>query len=532
MKQYFFRFFILLILFTSCHKKKTIWDSDWISPLVNDTLNFDKYVKNQTINSVSGYYELNLNRTLIDFNLTEIVKVPDTTINKSFSIPFSNFNLAPGTSFVNSVEEHKMNVQAIELKKIRLSNGVINLKLENPVNTPVFFKIQLIGVSKNGIEFEKNYKVASGSISNPGIIENTVDISGYDMNLTGLNGGKFNTLQSKFTVTTDPDGISTSITDKYITKVTAQFKDLKVDYARGYFGDKIISDTLETTIDFLTKIQGGLVDFPKSDLKFIITNGLKIPAKATLTFIKNNNSNGQSVPLSVLSQSTFQFGEAFNLDPATGSWSTLSESKKVIDFNSSNSNLEKYLENLGAIQKIGYSIHLNPWGNSSGGWNELFPTSRLKVEINASMPLTIELDKFTLKNTFDFDVKQNTEKTHIVSGCLTLLATNAFPISGKINLEILDVNGSILFTVEGSEVLKSSEIGNSVSKGLKTANSIIHFIVSREMVNQLEMAKKVNVICQFDTPNNLNNQNVKVQIPEGAFLGVKLKGDFKVENRF
>ncbi len=532
MKKYFFYLFCLLTLFTSCHKKKTIWESDWTVPIVNDTLSFDKYVKNQIINSVSGYYELNFNRTLIDFNLTEIVKIPDTTINKSFTIPFSNFNLAPGTSFVNSVEEHPMNVQAIELKKVRLSNGVINLKLENPVNTPVFFKIQLIGVSKDGNEFEKIYKVPSGSILNPGIIENTVDISGYDLNLSGITGGTFNILQSKFTVTTDPDGINTSITDKHITKVSAQLKDLKVDYARGYFGDKIISDTIETTVDFLTKIQAGSVDFPESKLKFIVTNGLKIPAKATITSLKNSNVNGSTVPLNLTTQSAFQFGEAFNLDPATGSWSTLSESKKEIEFNSTNSNLEKYLENLGAIQKIGYSIHLNPWGNTSGGWNEFFPSSRLKVEINASMPLSFELDKFTLKNTFTFEVKQNTEKTHVVSGGLTLFATNGFPISGKIILELLDSDGDVLFLVEGTEILKSSEFGNSFSKGIKIANSTIHFVLTKEMVKKLEMVKKVNVISQFDTPSSFNNQNIKVQIPEGAFLGVKLKGDFKVENRF
>ena len=532
MKKYLFSFFILLILFSSCHKKKTIWDSDWTLPIVNDTLTLDKFIEDQTINSVSGYYELNFKRTLIDFNLSEIVKIPDTTINKSFGIPFSNMILPPGISFVNSIEENKMNIEGLELKKMRLSNGSIILKLENSINTPVFFKIQLIGVTKNGIEFEKTYKAPSGTIANPGVIDGNIDLKDYEINLTGVTGGKFNILQSKYTVTTDPDGGDAEITDKHLTKVTAQFKDLKVDYARGYFGDQIISDTLETTIDFLKSVQGGLVDFPTSNLKFIITNGLKIPAKASITYIKNDNSNGQSVPLSVLPQSTFQFGEDFNLDPAKGSWSTLSESKKVIEFNSSNSNLEKYLENLGSTQKIGYSIHLNPWGNSSGGWNELFPSSRLKVEINASMPLSIELDKFTLKNTFDFEVKQNTEKTHIVSGGLTLIATNAFPISGKINLEILDLNGDLLFKVGGSEILKSSELGNTISKGLKTSNSTIHFMLTREMVNQLEMAKKVNVISQFDTPNQLNNQNVKVQIPEGAYIGVKLRGDFKVENRF
>ena len=60
---------------------------------------------------------------------------------------------------------------------------------------------------------------------------------------------------------TGPDGAKTSMTNTDVTKITATLENLKVDYARGYFGQKIISDTLETTIDFLTKVKSGLVDF-------------------------------------------------------------------------------------------------------------------------------------------------------------------------------------------------------------------------------------------------------------------------------
>ena len=121
MKQLFFGFIIFSLLFTSCHKKKTTWNSDWSAPIVNDTLSLDKYVKNSTLSvSNSGFYELNYNRTILDFNFVDIVKIPDTTISKSLGIAFSNFTLEPGTSFVNSIEEHNMNVAGVELKKNKI----------------------------------------------------------------------------------------------------------------------------------------------------------------------------------------------------------------------------------------------------------------------------------------------------------------------------------------------------------------------------------------------------------------------------
>ena len=523
---------VLILLFSSCKKEKTIWNSDWVAPLVSDTLTLDKFVKNGVVFTNSGYYELNFTRNLLDLNLAEVVQIPDTSIYKTFGIAFSNLVLNPGTSFVNAIEEHNLNLQGIELKKIRLSNGTIQIRLENPVNTPVFFKMQLVGVTNNGIPFENTFKAPAGTQGNPGIVEGSVDISGYDMDLTGVTGGKFNVLQSSFTVTTDPNGATTSMTNNDITKITATIKNLKVDYARGYFGQKILSDTLETTIDFLTKIKGGLVDIGATDLKFTLTNGLKIPAKATISIIQNKNvTTGTNFQLTT-SQSGFNFGEAFTIDPATGSWSTLIESKKEIDFNSTNSTIENYLENLGATQKIGYAIQLNPWGNTSGGWNELFPTSKLKVDILAKMPLSIGLDGLTLKNTFDFEIKQDQEKSHIVSGGLTLLATNGFPISGTLTLEMLDANGGVLFTVEGTESIASSITGTTYSKGIQTANSIVHFYFTKEMVAKISQIKKLNVISKFSTPNTLSTSNELIKIPEGAFLGVKIKGDFKIENRY
>ena len=91
MKQIILVFTLLILLFSSCKKEKTIWNSDWVAPLVNDTLTLDKFVKNGSIISKSGYYELNFTRTLLDLNLTEVVQIPDTSIFQTFTIAFSNF---------------------------------------------------------------------------------------------------------------------------------------------------------------------------------------------------------------------------------------------------------------------------------------------------------------------------------------------------------------------------------------------------------------------------------------------------------
>ena len=105
-------------------------------------------------------------------------------------------------------------------------------------------------------------------------------------------------------------------------------------------------------------------------------------------------------------------------------------------------------------------------------------------------------------------------------------------MSGKITLDLLDIDGNVLFKVLGSEVFQSSLFGNTVSKNVKTCLSTVHFILSKEIITKLDLIKKVSIISEFNTPEPTTLINGQVNIPEGAFLGVKLKGDFKIENRY
>ena len=530
--KFFFLFIVLSFVFLSCNKEKTVWDSNWKAPLVNDTITLDKFVNDSTLVESLGYYELDLHRTILDINLTELIDLNDTTITKNFSISFSSLLATPGTSFVNSIEEHDMNVKDVELKKLRLSKGIIHIRLENPLSTKVIFTLKLPGVTKNSIVFEQEFTAPSGTNTNPGIVEGDIDVAGFTMDLTGASGSTFNILQSQFTVKTDPNGPTVTVTNNDVTKILATLKDFKADYARGYFGNEVISDTTEVNIAQFSGISG-LIDLPACNLNFVVSNGFKIPAKATLHMIRNENDlTGNSVELQTNPSNSVQIGQGFYLDGATGSWSTLQSAVKTLNFSSSNSNVEQYFENIGSKQKIGYSLQLNPWGNTSGGWNEIFPDSRLKVSIDASMPLQIGLDGLTIRDTFDLNIKQNTEKTHVVEGELILKATNLFPMSGALSLHLLDESGDVIHTVAGSSELKSSLFGSTYTNGIQTCISEVHFVLPKAVLSQLESVKKVAIQSEFNTPIPTVNGNSSLPIPVGAFLGVKLRGAFKLENRF
>ncbi|MGY8926864.1 MAG: hypothetical protein ACKVJC_06180, partial [Flavobacteriales bacterium] len=263
-------------------------------------------------------------------------------------------------------------------------------------------------------------------------------------------------------------------------------------------------------------------------IQFIIENGLKVTAEGSLTTVSNENYAGNIVSLT-----GGNIGTALNLDPATGSWNSLVPSLKVVEFNSSNSNIESYLENLGLQHKIGYSMQMNPWGNVSGGWDEVFPNSNLRIRMKATMPLMIGLDNLSVRDTFDVSLNQDPEKTRVISGELILQASNGFPISGTIKLHMINSEGNILYTVSGSNALNSSLVGDmNTDFGFFVANSDLHFFLPEELIDVLNDVKGIIVESNFNSNNPITGISEQQNIPFGAFLAIKLKTKFKTENRF
>jgi hypothetical protein len=511
-----------LLLFFSCRKEKATWDSDWVAPLVSDTLSLKDYVNDSTIIENGGVYNLDLTRTIADFGIEDLIEIPDTTISQTYSIVVSSLSIPPGTSIVNQIEEHTFDLAPIELKKIRVSQGTIKLKIYNPLASKVYFTVQLPGVTQGGITFEQNYFAPAAVGSSPGTVEANLNISGYDIDLTGITGGEVNVLQSKLIINTDPLGSNVTVTNQHVFKVDADFKNMKIDYAKGYFGNKVFTDTSTYSIDLLNGLTAGSIDIPSSGIQLIITNGMKVEGRATLTKLANTNTFGSTVNLS-----SSLIGNPIYMDAATGNAWSYVPSTQTISLDAINSNLESYIENLGNKHTVGYKVELNPWGNTSGGFNEIYSTSRLKVKLKAQLPMAIGADGLTLRDTFDFDISQDIEKSHIESGILVLHASNAFPMNSSVKIYLLDENGATMHIVNGSGPIESSLYGSvDPNDNMFKMNSEVNFVLPENVLVDLGNIRNIAVEATFNTPTPATSLNQQQAIPAGAFIAVKLKTKF------
>ncbi|MES2799652.1 MAG: hypothetical protein V4638_06520 [Bacteroidota bacterium] len=518
-------FGLISLGFSSCRKEKTSWESDWVVPIFNDTLSLENLENDSTlvINSSTLNYEVDLTRTIANFGLADIISIEDTTIIQDFNLSSGSLSVPPGYTIVNQIEEHDLNVDGIELKKIRVKTGQIVVTVFNPLVTDVNFDVTLPGVIKDGVVFNQNYSVPAHVGGVDGTATATLDISGYWIDLTGEFGNSYNKLQSQMNVQSSPTGPTVTLSSSQLIKIQAKINDISMDYAKGYFGNTILSDTLSTNIDFLNAIESGTADLPGTSLRFDIENGMKLAAKAILTKVENTNNAGNAVALS-----SSNINAPFYLNGATGTWGATVNTNTQIEFNPGNSNLENYLENLGKTHTIGYQIQLNPWGNTSGGYDEIFPDSRLKVKLHAELPLSLGTNDLTLVDTFELNINQEEKAAQIVSGKLSLNYTNAFPFSGDIEFGFLDEYGAVLHTVVANEQIQSSVYGLLGTDGLWRMKDELEVVISETVLSDLALIKNVLVRVRLNSPNVGTGISEAVAIPGGAFLGLKLKAGFKL----
>jgi hypothetical protein len=245
---------------------------------------------------------------------------------------------------------------------------------------------------------------------------------------------------------------------------------------------------------------------------------MKLSLKGKITQASNTNVNGTTVNLS-----SNQLNNTFYVSPATGVWNTLTPTFQQLNFDETNSNIKNYLENLGSTHQIGYQLQLNPWGNTSGGNDEVFPFSKIKLKVKAQMPLSISANGLTLKDTFDLDLEQDNSKTHIESGLISMNATNAFPLSCDAVLYLMDSSNVILHTIVANSQISSALLGAvDANDGLFKKKSKVDFILSEAALKDINKIKKVVVEARFDTPNPASGLSEMQSIPLGAFLAVKL----------
>lgn len=512
-------FLTLSFLLVNCRKDKTNWTSDWIVPLVNDSLVLNDLINDSTlaVNSDESI-QVVLNRRLFDLDLADLIQVPDTTVEQSFTINATSITLSPGFTFIDEIKEHPFYFDDAVLLEARVKSGSAKVRIENPIGTKAIFTISLPGVKKDGVVFSKSQTVDAGTIADPGIGELDFDFTGYTIDLRGKNGNMYNILQSKLNVRSDPNGPSVTLTNNDHFNTAVSFEGLKIDYGKGYFGNIKFEDTVSVNIDALNKIVGGAINVDDIALELSISNGIKATGQGKVILFENTNFENNTVNLNHP-----YFGQYFNLNPAQGQWDNIIPSTLDFGFDAGTGNLKEFIENLGSTYKVGYSIEINPFGNTSSGNNVVYPKSRIGVDLKANFPLKIGANDLILQDTFAIDIANEDKLLRIRSGEFILKTKNKFPYGAELKLFLLDEEENILKEIE-TEGKVSPAILNTNSDGHNWMEEESRYHLDEEAAELLKETKFVVVRATFNSTQFTNNVVFASDI-----LQFLLQGQFKLK---
>jgi len=521
-KALFYYFFLLLVFMgvtLSCKKESTSWESAWVFPFVSDTLDFSNFHNDSTLNNYSSInYLVDLKRDILDVSLSEFLIIPDTTIAQSFSPTIGIGSVPAGFTFYNEVESHELSIPDVELKRIIVNDGVIELKVFNPIATGAYYTIEMPGVVKNGLTLEQTFFIPAGTTDEPSVSVDEIVLDGYEIDLRGedvegtVNVSGFNTLQTSLSIMSDPEGVAVPISTSDIFEVEVKFVDVSIGYAQGYFGDQVFSDTISFEVPLLNQITSGTLALNEIPIDITVSNGTKIPFSTNISLLKNTNYIPQTVHLS-----SPLIGAPQLISPASGFWSSLTPSSQMISFDNSNSNMTAYIENLGFTHELGYEVRMNPLGNITGSYNEVFPNSRLKLSLSSQFPLSVGLNGLTIEDTLSLNLSSKIVQDFIVAEevSLNISAVNAFPISGMLHLFFLDELGSVIH-----EITNVNEIGSAMEGLLDPSENLLknetsaEIVLNRSIIDDLDRIDQVILRAEFSTADGFTPQ----AIPSNAFL--------------
>ena len=522
--------FLIALALCSCRKdfERPEWDVDVLAPLVKTSLNLtdllpDSVLETNADTSIKLVYQTEL----FDIDMDSIFKIPDTTITEIYSFPFSS-NANPGASFYSSNEERELSVSnGVELNYILIESGFIEIEIFSEIQEAMIMTYSIPSATKNGDTLVFSEIIPAGTSTQDGYFTVAIDLSGYELDLTGISGAEVNTF-----ITAAIGTVDTNATDPVTifvgTKLTYRTKlvDIVPSFVRGYFGTQQIHFGPETTeTNAFDMITGGSLDLNEVAVSLEFKNGIGVDAQLVLNQLSTTNTTS-SITNSLNHSS---IGTPLNLNRAqlTGGVPEVNYTSYNLDLNTSNSNVDQLIEMFPNQLLYELDLNINPLGNISGGNDFVYKKHSLETNLNVTFPLSLIASNLTLQDTVDFTLSSDGESQNIIDGTLFLYTNNGYPFDASIQLALYDENFNFLQNLAVNNNIQAAPV-NTALRVVDKKESVLSISLTSASIANLYTTKHIVLNVGFTTIA----QPQFVKIYEEYEIDIKMVGDFSYNVNF
>lgn len=494
-------------LFSGCAKWEDVsWDVGVSLPLLKTRIDIHDIIPDTFLaGDCHNWAYVDLNQKVYELSQDTLFNLSQAITSLGFHIPIT-ITLQPGQAFVSSNEETVFNFQGAEVRKIRIDKGLIRLRLTNPLQEPVVCYYSLPGSSRNGSPFEATVTIPAATSVGKGVIEFFENISGYEIDLTGLSGYAYNTIGVRIDAIVDPTANPVQITPFDTLTIEADFQSLTIEEAYGYFGQHSISSGSQSVnlkiFDFFTD---GTLQVDSVEASMMVSNGTGMDLRVVMKDIAVRNSiKGQTINI------TDPFMNLpVNIGRASMNQTTGAITPVEYEFRFDPATVKSMIELLPDKLEYEIDIEINPLGNVSLGNDFIKNTSPLSAWLELRMPIAFAATGLTMSREVGFRY----ESEEIRDGNLYLIADNSFPFDAAFSLTMMDINGNVIDSLTPAGIV---EAGNLILPDLlKPVRTVLVIPCDQVRMGKIRQTRSMIIEVVLDTK------------PAGSI--VRLKNDYNLE---
>lgn len=425
----------------------------------------------------------------------------------------------PNQDIIDLDDKLVLDINPMQLNFIETKEAYINVEVFNTLPEEIHFNYTMPEAKKNSVPLSFSGTVPAASGSTDGYYHNIIDLSGYDINFTGLAYDTVNTLNYTLSASIDSSGnlIPLSLNDSIYLK--SEFYDVTPNFAEGWFGNDTIFETGISEIESIEELANAQIDFDEAKLTVTTENGIGVQGAVRFNNVKAINSNtGNQASLNIPSQYI-----PFDIDKATNTGSSAIPAINSMFLNATNSNTNEVVNVIPNSIEYDIDFYLNhnqsppPLGT---GTDFVYYGDEIKANIEIEIPLSLIASNLVLNDTVDLDIDNVNE---IESGKFYLFAYNGFPLDADIQVYLLDDSLNIVDSLfNPNTIVYAANIDPTSNRVEETTKSKFAIPMDKERFDLFIRTKKLRIKSVFKT----QPQSEHVQIYSDYTIEFKLTGDF------
>lgn len=497
-----FGFVVLTATFVTCRKPTSAnWDIDVVLPVVKSKLNITNFFSDTLFKTEnSGLLHLVLSRELAYLKLDTLLNLPTTVITPSpFVTPFS-YTLTHQNSlnfFVPTEVEFDIG-NDVQLTLVDIKKGQLTVKYSNSITEPLDLLCKIPNATKNGELLLIKETIPPGDKS----LTRTYDLSGYTLNLRGLDGKKYNSISQSYTINLNPNANEVAVPQGKGASIELSYTDITPAYAEGYFGtQKVEFPTTVVDLGLTDNFSASNFLLSEATMSFNIINEIGADFAGGFNAIKSINSiSAKSVSLQNNNINSFR------INGATRSGNTVKSADNPLVFNNSNSNFATFISNI--PDKLSYAgvVEINPLGQATKHHNQfVYFNNGIKILADIDIPIRFTANYFKLKTKADINLSSVSQLDNVNHGNFVIETKNSYPFDVRLQAYMLNEQNQIIDSifVNGENTLAAGKFDAQRNEVISPNSSKIYVPLNKFKIENLKNCRSIQTISYVSVPKNI-----------------------------